>query len=182
LAFVNETIHVHPFQPGNSTPISIIQICRQIRHESSPLFYTLCTFDISALRYHNRVYINMEYFGIPIHPHNVPTRDLADLDRTSQIVGAANSALITSLQISSYDATEQVRWVRRDVTCRIRLATGGRLYKSKMPHAHGFPALKHVHVCGARENAHRISSSEIKEALCLGFSKQDLVVTFEAAD
>ena len=83
--------------------------------------------------------------------------------------GVANSALITSLQISSYDVTEQVRWFRRDVSRRIRLATVGRLYESQIPHAHGFPALKCVLVYGSREYTHRISSFEIKEALCLGF-------------
>jgi hypothetical protein len=65
---------------------------------------------------------------------------------------------------------------------RHRLYRRDEQFESQMPHADGFPALERVHVCGSRRAAHKIGMSDTRETLRLGFSKPDLVVTFDAAD
>jgi hypothetical protein len=49
-----------------------------------------------------------------------------------------------------------------------------------VPEVHSVPALERVHGSGSKIFASgRVDETETEEALCSGFSKQDLVVTFE---
>jgi hypothetical protein len=103
VAIAGEIVYVNPNESTNANPIHLVQICKQIRHEASSLFYTRCTFDMSVTRYLKRA------LGFDREPRKVAmvTRGLAYLDEISQVVGLKTSALITTLQISRKDADEQ---------------------------------------------------------------------------
>jgi hypothetical protein len=93
LAFAGETVYVYPGESTNANPIHLVQICKQIRHEASSLFYTRCTFEMSVKRYLKRALD----FDRESREHAMATRGLAYLDDISQVVGLENSTLITSL-------------------------------------------------------------------------------------
>jgi hypothetical protein len=194
VAFAGETVYVYSGESTNANPIHLVQICKQIRHETFSLFYTRCTFNMFVKRYLKRPLD----FDRESREHAMATRGLVYLDDISQVVGLENSALITSLQISCEDAEEQANAVHGDrLTQRFQavlvqsrlamMARGMRVSYAEpervevpVPEVHSLPALERVHVSGSKSFASgRVAETEIEKALRSGFSKQDLVVTFE---
>jgi hypothetical protein len=183
-AFAGETVYVYPDEPRNTKHIHLIQICKQIRYEASSLFYTRCIFAMSI----ERTYVDSRWES---RNGAIAIRGLAYLDPVSQVVGLENSAIITILQISRYsDAERRVRAVRnnrRDQRFLAMTVQAGRveytdIEERPVPKAHNFSALERVHVRGNGSFTQGIDKAEIEEALCLAFSKRDLVVTFTPED